>query len=69
MYDDGAVTGRQRLDLRQLPRGVELLDVMGNDPRRDGIKSWEIGIQPLFVLSGKLAAADLAAAALAAVGN
>ena len=24
--------------------GVELLDVMGNDPRRDGVNDWEIGI-------------------------
>jgi hypothetical protein len=66
-YDDGAVTGRRRLDLRRLPRGVELLGVMGNDPRRDGVKLWEIGVQPLFVLSGRLSAADLASAAQAAI--
>jgi hypothetical protein len=40
---------------------------MGNDPRRDGVAVWEIGAQPLFVLSGKLGAADLARAAQAAV--
>jgi len=67
VYDDGAVTGRKHLDLRKLPRGVELLDVMGNDPRRDGVNDWEIGIQPLFVLSANLTAAELATAPPAAI--
>jgi hypothetical protein len=67
VYDDGGVIGRQRLDLTRLPAGVEVLDVMGNDPRQAGQKSWEIGIQPLFVLSGKLPTGKLAAACLQAV--
>jgi hypothetical protein len=67
VYDDSGTAGRGRLDLRKLPRAVELLDVMGNDPRRSGVKTWEIGMQPLFVMSSTLTAADLAAAATAAL--
>ena len=59
--------GRQSLNLTKLPPDVEVLDVMGNDPRREGKKTWEIGIQPLFVLSGKLPAAKLAVGCLQAV--
>jgi len=44
-----------------------VLDVMGNDPRRDGSGRWTIGQVPLFVMSGKLSAAELAAAAQQAV--
>ena len=54
--------GRQHLDLRQLPRGLEVLDVMGNDPRHEGAALWEVGMQPLFVVSAQRAAPDLAAA-------
>lgn len=67
VFDDGGVLGRQSLNLSKLPPDVEVLDVMGNDPRRDGKKTWEIGIQPLFVLSGELPAAKLAAGCLKAV--
>ena len=62
VYDDAGVMGHKRLNLSALPPGVEVRDVMGNDPRGDGKKTWEIGIQPLFVLSGRLPAAKLAAA-------
>lgn len=67
VYDDAGVMGRKRLNLSALPPGVEVRDVMGNDPRRDGKKVWEIGMQPLFVLSGQLPAAKLAAACLKTV--
>jgi hypothetical protein len=50
-----------------LPGDAEVLDVMGNDPRREGKKEWEIGIQPLFVMSGKLSAERLAARAKRAI--
>lgn len=53
-YDDSGVVGRKRLSLTKLPKDAEVLDVMGNDPRRDGKKEWEIGIAPLFVMSGKV---------------
>jgi hypothetical protein len=69
VYDDSAVVGRKRLRLTQLPRDAEVLDVMGNDPRRDGKKEWEIGIQPLFVLSEKLGAERLAARAQRAISD
>jgi len=69
VYDDAAVTGRKQLNLTKLPVGVTVLDVMGNDPRADAKKVWEIGIQPLFVLSGKLGAAALAAGCAKAVGE
>jgi len=69
VYDDAAITGRKHLSLTKLPAGVMLLDVMGNDPRADGKKLWEIGIQPLFVLSGKVGAAALAAGCQKAVAD
>lgn len=59
VYDDSGVPGRRRLDLAQLPRDAEVLDVMGNDPRVDGRMGWEIGQQPLFVMSGRLGAEEL----------
>ncbi len=62
VYDDAAVTGRKHLSLTELPPGVMLLDVMGNDPRADGKQVWEIGIQPLFVMTEKLPAEKLALA-------
>lgn len=61
VYDDAGVMGKKRLNLTKLPKDAEVLDVMGNDPRRDGKTTWEIGIQPLFVLSGKLSAEKLSA--------
>jgi hypothetical protein len=67
VYDDGGVTGRKTLDLTKLPRRVHVLDVMGNDPRRDGVKTWEIGQVPLFVMSPKLSADELAVVGRAAI--
>jgi hypothetical protein len=67
VYDDSGVTGRRRLDLQRLPKEAEVFDVMGNDPRRDGKAVWEIGTQPLFVLSATLAPAQLAEAAVGAL--
>jgi len=67
VYDDGGAIGRKQLDLSKLPAGVEVLDVMGNDPRRDGLTKWEIGMQPLFVLTGKLSAKELATACQATI--
>lgn len=61
IYDDAGVIGRKNLNLTKLPKDAEMLDVMGNDPRRDGKRTWEIGIQPLFVMSGKMSAEKLAA--------
>lgn len=46
-----------------------LLDVMGNDPLRDGTERWEIGFMPLFVLSGKLPAGKLEVACQKALVN
>lgn len=59
VYDDSGIVGRKRLNLTKLPKDVEVLDVMGNDPRREGKKEWEIGIQPLFVVSVKVGAEKL----------
>jgi hypothetical protein len=67
VYDDAGVTGRLRLDLRRVPKDAEVFDVMGNDPRRNGRTAWDIGIQPLFVLSARLNADELAAAGQAAI--
>ena len=54
VYDDAGVPGRRTLSLESLPRSVRLLDVMGNDPRKDGTVSWEIGVTPLFAVSEDL---------------
>jgi hypothetical protein len=67
VYDDGGVIGRRRLNLAQLPPEVQVLDVMGNDPRADGREVWEIGISPLFLLSSRLSARELAAAGRSAL--
>jgi len=67
VYDDSGVVGRKRLRLTQLPRDAEVLDVMGNDPRRDGKKEWGIGIQPLFVMSERLSAKGLVSVAQRAI--
>lgn len=69
VYDDGGIVGRKTLDLTKLPADVTLLDVMGNDPRQDGVKRWEIGFMPLFVLSGKLPVGKLEAACQKALLN
>jgi hypothetical protein len=61
VYDDSGVFGRKRMNLAKLPQDAEILDVMGNDPRRDGKGECEIGIQPLFVMSKKLSPAELMA--------
>jgi hypothetical protein len=50
---------RCTLDLARLPATVRVLDVMGNDPRLDGLTAWEVGMQPLFLVSESLSAADL----------
>jgi hypothetical protein len=67
VYDDGGSPGKLRLALARLPREAEVLDVMGNDPRRDGERRWQIGMTPLFVLSTKLRAEELSAACRAAI--
>jgi hypothetical protein len=67
VYDDAGVVGRKRLNLAKLPRDAQLLDVMGNDPRQEGKKAWDIGINPLFVVSGKLSAQALLEVAQRAV--
>lgn len=59
VYDDAGIIGRKHLRLTGLPAEIQLLDVMGNDPRKDGKKDWEIGIQPLFAMSTKLSAEKL----------
>lgn len=43
VYDDAGVIGRKKLNLSKLPKDAEVLDVTGNDPRRDGKKTWEMG--------------------------
>ena len=60
VYNDTAVVGRKHLNLTRLPTDAEVLDAMGNDPRRDGKKEWEIGIAPLFVMPGKVGTERLA---------
>jgi hypothetical protein len=67
VYDDAGVVGRKRLNLAGLPEDTEVLDVMGNDPRRDGKREWEIGIQPLLVISKNLDAERLAGMGQAAI--
>jgi len=59
-YDDGGCEGRRSLRLDRFPSGVQLLDVMGNDPRRDGVRTWTLGWQPLFAVSATHSAAQLA---------
>jgi len=63
VYDDSAVVGRKHLRFAGLPKDVRVLDVMGNDPRLDGLTDWEIGTNPLFVMSDRLTPRALAAAA------
>ena len=53
----------------RLPSEARVLDAMGNGPWRDGKKTWEIGMQPLFVLSSTLPAARLAEVCARAVGS
>jgi hypothetical protein len=67
VYDDAGVLGHRSLNLTRLPAGAEVVDVMGNDPRRDGKKRWDIGIQPLFVLTSKLPPERLANACQSAL--
>jgi len=67
VYDDSGVVGRKRLNLAGLPQEAEILDIMGNDPRGDGKADWEVGIQPLFLVSTTLSPADLAAAGQSAL--
>ncbi|NPV48566.1 MAG: hypothetical protein HPY69_16625 [Armatimonadetes bacterium] len=69
VYDDGGVAGRRHLRLKRLPADAEVLDTMGNDPRRDGRTDREIGIEPLFVLSNRLPAERLAEVCRAAIAN
>jgi len=69
VYDDGGTPGRRRLDLRKLPAGIQLLDVMGNDPRRENGRHWDVGMTPLFALASGVAAGDLATACQAAIGD
>jgi len=47
------------LALDQLPRDWELRDVMGNDPRRDGIPSLKLGLTPVFVCATDVAVAEV----------
>lgn len=69
VYDDGGVPGERRLDLTRLPADVRVLDCMGNDPRRDGKQQWTIGLSPLFVVSTKLPAANLATVCVKTLAN
>jgi len=69
VYDDGGVVGRRTLDLAKLPTDAQMLDVMGNDPRQDGRWQWDVGQQPLFVISENLDARKLAAVARRAIQN
>jgi hypothetical protein len=64
---DPLATAPVFLDLKALPVGIELFDVMGNDPRRDGVESWEFGIQPLFVCTRDVAPGALVSACNAAL--
>jgi hypothetical protein len=59
-YDDGGVEGRRVLRLDRLPDSVQLLDVMGNDPRLDGVRTWTLGWHPLFAVSTRHTAPQLA---------
>lgn len=68
-FDDGGVVGRKHLSLKRLPADVEVLDIMGNDPRSAGKTDWEIGIQPLFALSDKLSDEKLAEVCRTAIAN
>jgi hypothetical protein len=69
VYDDGGVPDQRHLNLTKLPPDARVLDVMGNDPRRDGKRDWAIGMSPVFVLSGELPAAELAAACQSALSD
>lgn len=69
VYDDAGVIGRKKLNLTKLPKDAEVLDVMGNDPRRDGKRAWEVGIQPLFVMTGELSAQRVATLAQRAISG
>ncbi|MBS1371104.1 MAG: hypothetical protein HPZ91_14225 [Lentisphaeria bacterium] len=60
VFDDSAVPGRKMFDLSGLPAGWLTVDVMGNDPRNDGIERFELGIHPLFVVAPAQDAEQLA---------
>ena len=49
-FDDSAVPGKKSIDLSKLPAAWQVVDVMGNDPRKDGIEQFEFGIHPLFIV-------------------
>lgn len=50
VYDDPSAPGLLRLDLKKLPEGCRVLDVMGNDPRADGAEDIPVGIDPVYIL-------------------
>ena len=50
-----------------LPADARVLDAMGNDPRRDNDTAWEVGMQPLFVVSDRLSAERLGSACVEAL--
>lgn len=51
VFNNAAVPGNRFLDLTGIPRNCTVLDPMGNDPRKDGLTRWKIGIIPLFVMT------------------
>jgi hypothetical protein len=53
--------------LDKLPRAWEVRDVMGNDPRRDGVSRLKLGLTPVFVCAAEVAVAELVRACSDAV--
>ena len=58
-FRDPLATQPVFLKLDKLPQEWELRDVMGNDPRRDGIVSLGLGLTPVFVCAPGVAAPEL----------
>ena len=52
-FNDSGIPGTGFLDLTKIPTDFMILDPMGNDPRRDGMKRWKIGRVPLFIMTGR----------------
>lgn len=68
-FNDSGIPGTGFLDLTKIPTDFMILDPMGNDPRRDGMKRWKIGRVPLFIMTDRGSAAALAETARNAISR
>jgi len=49
-FKDSGSNGYGCIDLERLPEGFDVIDAMGNDPRKDGVTNFALGSIPLFVV-------------------